>query len=282
MLGTINRQTETQESEEEKKASAVLAARMVTVEQTAAERFMIAIEECIGDIEEQKELVDRLIASKDAELEHFQSDTIKKFNALIDATNGLREKIAATESYESYLEEQVRNANLTKEIALLEQQLQKEKAEISLFIREISSTVTVRLGDMEKTVSGLKSADTIIEEKTAQFIESMAAERSRYEKSAEEKLDDIGSHIQSAAESQIAGFRAECEAVLKSCTEKCLGHLEAVRRQSVDFLRQCETENRKLIEKVPAVRDKKFSGKDILIYALAVAAIAGLVAQMFV
>ena len=256
-------------------------ANMITVDRVTAEKFMLAIEECVGDIEEQRELVDRLIASKNTELELFQSDTIKKFNALIDATNGLKEKIAATESYETYLEEKVRNANLTKEVAMLEQQLQKEKAEISLFIREISNTVAMKLGNMEDIVGGLKCAETVIEEKTAQFIKDIADETSHFKKNAEGRLDEVGTHIQSVAESQVAGFRAECEAMLKSYTEKCRGHLDTVKKQSVDFLRQCEAENKMLIEKIPVVADRKFSKKDILIYALAVTAIASLIVQLF-
>lgn len=272
--------SETQKPAERQKPTP--SSNMITVDRVTAEKFMLAIEECVGDIEEQRELVDRLIASKSTELELFQSDTIKKFNALIDATNGLKEKIAATESYETYLEEKVRNANLTKEVAMLEQQLQKEKAEISLFIREISNTVAMKLNNVEDTIGSLKCAETVIEEKTAQFIKDIADGISHFEKSAEEKLDEAGSHIQSVAESQVAGFKAECEAMLKSYTEKCRGHLDTVKEQSVDFLRQCEAENKMLIEKIPVVTDRKLSKKDILVYALALTAIASLVAQVFV
>ena len=59
---------------------------MVTIERTKAENFLIVLEECIGDIEEQKNLIDKLIQSKNEELEGFQSQTISKFNALIEAT----------------------------------------------------------------------------------------------------------------------------------------------------------------------------------------------------
>ena len=262
------------------KENAAQATHLVTIDRASAEKFMLAIEECVGDIQEQRELVDRLIESKGTELEHFQSDTIKKFNALIDATNDLKEKISATESYENYLEEQVKNANLSKEVAMLEQQLQKEKAEVSLFIRDITNTVTMKLGEMESVVSELKTADNIIEEKITEFKEDIAAETSRYEKNAETRLDEVGNHIQTVAESQITGFRADCETMLKVYTEKCREHLETVKKQSIDFLRQCETENKKLIEKVPAVAASKYSVKDIIIYALAVISVASLAVQM--
>ena len=258
------------------------APNMVTIDRSAAERFMLAIEECVGDIQEQRELVDRLIESKSTELEHFQSDTIKKFNALIEATTGLKEKISATESYENYLEEQVKNANLTKEIAMLEQQLQKEKAEISLLIQRITATMSQALSDMGVKVSELKSADNIIEEKLTQFKEELSAETERYARSAEEKLDEAGSGIQAVATSQIAALKSDCDSMLRSYTEKCQQHLDIIKKQSIDFLKQCEAENKKLIEKVPAVADAKFSKKDVIIYMLAGVSIASLLVQMFV
>lgn len=291
-LETIDSFSRNEKQADEKKAVLPLAQRLqeksdnksslITIDKAEAERFMLAIEECVGDIEEQKELVDKLIESKGTELEHFQSDTIKKFNALIDATNGLKEKISATESYENYLEEQIKNANLTKEVAMLEQQLQKEKAEISLFIRDISNTVSMKLGEIEIVVKELKSVDSIIEERITQFKNDMESEAGRYEKNAETRLDETGSHIQSVAESQISGLKAECDAMLKSYTDKCREHLEIIKKQSIDFLKQCEAENKKLIEKVPAVANTKYSAKDIIIYALAIASIASLAVQMFV
>ena len=56
---------------------------LITISKIAAEKFMLAIEECVGDIEEQKALVDRLVQSKNEELQGFQSETIETFNALI-------------------------------------------------------------------------------------------------------------------------------------------------------------------------------------------------------
>lgn len=257
-------------------------AKMITVDKSAAEKFMLAIEQCVGDIAEQKQLVDKLIESKNKELESFKSDTIVKFNAMIDATQGLKEKISAAESYENYLEEQVKNANLSKEVAMLEQQLQKEKTEISLFIRDVTNTVNLKLSEIEAAVQNLKSADETIEQNLAKFKDEMAKETENYEKSAESKLDETGSHLQKISKSLFEGLKADSDNLLKSYTSKCQEHLETVKKQSIDFLKQCEAENKKLIEKVPAVASKKISKKDIIIYALAFTSIASLAVQMFV
>lgn len=255
-------------------------AKMITIDKVIAEKFMLAIEECVGDIEEQKNLVDKLLESKQNELDKFQSETITKFNALIDATSSLSEKIKATESYEEYLKKQVENANLSKEVTLLEQQLQKEKSEVTLFIRDLTNTVTLKLGEMETVVQNLKSADEVIEENIARFKDEMTKETENYEKSADSKLDDIGDHIQKAADSQINTMKIDCEEMLKKYTEKCQSHLDIVKKQSIDFLKQCADENKKLIEKVPAVAEKKVSKKDIVIFAMAGITILSVAVQM--
>lgn len=255
---------------------------MVTVERTKAENFLIVLEECIGDIEEQKNLIDKLIQSKNEELEGFQSQTISKFNALIEATSGLSEKIAATESYENYLAEQVRNANLSKEVAMLEQQLQKEKAEISKFIISTDNFITTRISDIESTVNELKSVNNIIEENIQKFKEELKNESSKAIAQAENQLTENSDALVKGASNQFKILREDCNTMLKSYTEKCQQHLDTVKKQSIDFLKQCEVENKKLIEKVPAVANSKFSKKDVIIFVLAGVSIASLLVQIFV
>lgn len=255
---------------------------MVTIERTKAENFLIVLEECIGDIEEQKNLIDKLIQSKNEELEGFQSQTISKFNALIEATSGLSEKIAATESYENYLAEQVRNANLSKEVAMLEQQLQKEKAEISKFIISTDNFITTRISDIESTVNELKSVNNIIEENIQKFKEELKNESSKAITQAENQLTENSDALVKGASNQFKILREDCNTMLKSYTEKCQQHLDVVKKQSIDFLKQCEIENKKLIEKVPAIANTKLSKKDIIIYVLAGVSIASLLVRMFV
>ena len=255
---------------------------MVTIERTKAENFLIVLEECIGDIEEQKNLIDKLIQSKNEELEGFQSQTISKFNALIEATSGLSEKIAATESYENYLAEQVRNANLSKEVAMLEQQLQKEKAEISKFIISTDNFITTRISDIESTVNELKSVNNIIEENIQKFKEELKNESSKAIAQAENQLTENSDALVKGASNQFRILQEDCNTMLKSYTEKCQQHLDTVKKQSIDFLKQCEVENKKLIEKVPAVANSKLSKKDAIIYVLAGVSIASLLVQIFV
>ena len=255
---------------------------LITISKIAAEKFMLAIEECVGDIEEQKALVDRLVQSKNEELQGFQSETIEKFNTLIDSTRDLSEKIKATESYENYLQEQVKNADLSKQVAMLETQLQKEKAEFSSFLIKTDSFLSMKVGELSEKVSELKSADEVIETNIQKFKDELKAESTKYTANAERTIEEAADSFVKGAGNQYESLKADCNAMLKSYTEKCQQHLDTIKKQSIDFLKQCEAENKKLIEKVPAVANAKFSKKDVIIYTLAGVSIASLLVQMFV
>ena len=283
-------QSQTEEKQELQKEN---NANMVTIDRTKAEQFLIAIEECVGDIEEQKSLVDNLIKSKNEELQGFQSETIEKFNAIIQAMTDLAEKIKATESYENFLQEKVENANLSKSVAMLEQQLQKEKAEITSFIIKTDNFITVKIGEIQTIVNDLKTVDEMVEHSIQKFKDELQTEAKKYFADADKIMNETSDSFVNGAQTQYNSLKAECNAMIKctcnssnsnamikSYTEKCQQHLETLKKQSVDFLKQCEAENKKLIEKVPAVANKKFSIKDAIIVVLAVAAIASTFIQM--
>lgn len=270
-------QSPTEEKQELQKEN---NANMITIDRTKAEQFLIAIEECVGDIEEQKSLVDNLIKSKNEELQGFQSETIEKFNAIIQAMTDLAEKIKATESYENFLQEKVENANLSKSVAMLEQQLQKEKAEITSFIIKTDNFITVKIGEIQTIVNDLKTVDEMVEHSIQKFKDELQTEAKKYFADADKIMNETSDSFVNGAQTQYNSLKAECNAMIKSYTEKCQQHLETLKKQSVDFLKQCEAENKKLIEKVPAVANKKFSIKDAIIVTLAIAAIASTFIQM--
>lgn len=246
---------------------------MVTIDRTVAESFMIAIEECVGDIQEQKALVDKLISDRRQDLVAFQSETIRKFNDLISATSGLKEKLKTTESYESYLEERVKNVNLEKEVNMLQEQLYKEKAEFSQFIIKVDNFLTTKIGDMKDKIDELHSADNVIKENVENFKEEIKAMFAQQAAKTDNLVNDSSEQIRKVSESNSMGLKAEANEMIKAYTEKCQENLQKVQQQSIEFLKQCSDQHKKLIEKVPSVAASKFSTKDIVIFAMAAASI---------
>lgn len=267
--------TSTQKSEKQ-------STKMVTIPQAESEKFLIALAETLDDVQDLKEIANSLITSKNSELEHFRDDTITKFNALIESTTELKKKLDTAESYENYLEERVKNANLSAEVAALEMQLQKEKAEVSIFIQTMTRSMDTCTSEIHAKITELKSADEIIKNSIKDFKEETEKASTNYMNEAEKKIAEVSTTLLANSKNEYEILKTQSSDMIKAYTEKCQAHLETVKKQSIDFLKQCAAENKKLIESVPGVKSKKLSVKDMIIYGMSVAAIASMVVQIFV
>ena len=256
-------------------------ARMITIPQAEAEKYLIALAETLDDVQDLKEVANSLITSKNSELEHFRDDTITKFNELIESTTELKEKLDTAESYENYLEERVKNANLSAEVAALEKQLQKEKMEVSIFIQTMTRSMDTCTAEIHAKITELKSADEIIKDSIKEFKDETEKATTSYLNEAEKKIAEVSTTLLANSKNEYEILKAQSSDMIKAYTEKCQAHLETIKKQSIDFLKQCAAENKKLIESVPGVKSKKLSVKDMIIYGMSVVAIASMVVQMF-
>lgn len=257
-------------------------AKMVTIPQAESEKFLIALAETLDDVQDLKEVANSLITSKNSELEHFRDDTITKFNALIESTTELKEKLDTAESYENYLEERVKNANLSAEVAALEKQLQKEKMEVLIFIQTMTRTMDTCTAEIHAKITELKSADEIIKDSIKEFKDETEKASTSYLNEAEKKIAEVSTTLLANSKNEYEILKAQSSDMIKAYTEKCQAHLETIKKQSIDFLKQCAAENKKLIESVPGVKSKKLSVKDMIIYGMSVVATASMVVQIFV
>ena len=276
-----NQKTENQ-LDKNTKAEEKPDARMITIPQAEAEKYLIALAETLDDVQDLKEVANSLITSKNSELEHFRDDTITKFNALIESTTELKEKLDTAESYENYLEERVKNANLSAEVAALEKQLQKEKMEVSIFIQTMTRSMDTCTAEIHAKITELKSADEIIKDSIKEFKDETEKASTSYLNEAEKKITEVSTTLLANSKNEYEILKAQSSDMIKAYTEKCQAHLETIKKQSIDFLKQCAAENKKLIESVPGVKSKKLSVKDMIIYGMSVAAIASMVVQIFV
>lgn len=267
--------TSTQKSEKQ-------STKMVTIPQAESEKFLIALAETLDDVQDLKEIANSLITSKNSELEHFRDDTITKFNALIQSTSELKKKLDTAESYENYLEERIKNANLSGEVAALEMQLQKEKAEVSIFIQMMTKSMDTCTSEIHAKITELKSADEIIKNSIKDFKEETEKASTNYMNEAEKKIAEVSTTLLANSKNEYEILKTQSSDMIKAYTEKCQAHLETIKKQSIDFLKQCAAENKKLIESVPGVKSKKLSVKNMIIYGMSVAAIASMVVQIFV
>ncbi|WP_288303249.1 hypothetical protein [uncultured Treponema sp.] len=274
-----NQKTENQ-LDKNTKAEEKPDARMITIPQAEAEKYLIALAETLDDVQDLKEVANSLITSKNSELEHFRDDTITKFNALIESTTELKEKLDTAESYENYLEERVKNANLSAEVAALEKQLQKEKMEVSIFIQTMTRSMDTCTAEIHAKITELKSADEIIKDSIKEFKDETEKATTSYLNEAEKKIAEVSTTLLANSKNEYEILKTQSSDMIKAYTEKCQAHLETIKKQSIDFLKQCAAENKKLVESVPSVKNRKLSVKDMIIYSLSIMAIAATFFQL--
>lgn len=248
----------------------------VTINQTEANKFLAGLAESLSEIDSFKEYVSNTLVIKLKEIEAFENSTIKMFNSLVDNTRELSEKIQIAGNYEDYLKEQLENAELTKQISILELHLNKERSEINLVLNKISEDVENSISIMQSKISELKVANDIIEQSIQHYSQETEDSFKSYTEKAEQTLEKIASNVMEISQGHQEALRIKCDTFLDDYTKKCIKHLETVKNQSIDFLKQCEDENKKLIKKVPEISNKKISIKDMIIYAIATITIIGL------
>lgn len=267
----------TEKQQTNNKNTGNITEKIVTVSQVTAENFIAALQDSINEIEEFKDYVSQKLFNKFSELEKFENTTINLFNSLLDSTKELASKIDTKESYSDYLEEQIKNRDLSKQLILMEQCLNKEKAEISIFIKNISKTIETTVMTINDKVSELKNVNGIIEENVKKIEEKFSSNYESITKKTTEKLEEfenkhdesineLSKKLLDAATNNENTFKARCEDLITTYTEKCQSHLNKVQDASISFLTQCKTQNENLVKKIPAIEKKQSMNKKEMIF----------------
>lgn len=253
---------------------------MITIPQAESEHFLIALRDIINDFEEMKSFSESLVKEKNIELDNFRKQTITKFNILIEATEELTGKLKSTSSYEAYLEERIKNSNLNKEVAMIEQQLEIQKSEITIFIKNIEKILKEDFLFAVEKIKNIESADTMIRESISELKNEMVNLITTYNDNCEKQTDETCEHILSSANNQFDFLSAKTTELLKNYTARCQNHLETLKTNSIAFLKECDRQNKELIKNIPEIKTK-LSWKDIYIMGSGLITILGMIYVFF-
>ncbi len=222
------------------------------------EKAVIELTEELSNITDLREALEHALASRNAADDNFQQSVVGYFNSLQKKFDEFSERLAHEVDYGRELEERIKNADYSRQVLLLEKELQEERAKIAIFIGEISDLVKEKMWLVEEKCSELKSADDLIKEAIMKF-----------------RTDTF-----SATENEYKALKVNCESLLRSFTEDAQKTLEAVKKQSMDFISHCESENKNLIRQVPGIKGK-LGFESWLVLALGCVGIASLIARLF-
>ncbi|MBR1640607.1 MAG: hypothetical protein IJ688_14630 [Treponema sp.] len=198
------------------------------------EKAIIELSEELANLSELRDSIEHSFENKTVSDDKFQTEVTSSFNSLTKKFEEFNEKFTYEIDYNRELELKIQNNEYKGQIYLLERELNEERATITKTIDEINKVVKDSLLTLSDKCRELKSADNLIEESIMKF-----------------RGDAIA-----ASENEYKTLKMQCEQMLKTFTDSAQKTLETVKKTSIDFITQCEKENKVLIGKVPAVKGK--------------------------
>ncbi len=198
------------------------------------EKAIIELSEELSNLTELRDSIEHSFSKKNLIDDKFQGEVTSLFNSLIKQIENQTETFKKEIDYNKQLEIQIQNKEYQGQIFILDRALNEERAKISKTLIEITDTVKETMIVVSEKCKELKLANNIIEENIMKFrSDSMAATENEYK-----------------------ALKNQCESLLKTFTENAKTTLETVKKTSIDFITQCEKENKSLIGKVPSVKGK--------------------------
>lgn len=198
------------------------------------EKAIIELSEELANLSELRDSIEHSFDNKISADDKFQSEITSYFNLITKKFEEFNGKLTHEIDYNRELELKIQNNEYKGQIYLLERELNEERATITKTIDEINKVVKENLLAVSDKCRELKSANNIMEESISKF-----------------RGDAIAT-----SENEFKALKIQCEKMLQVFTENAQKTLETVKKTSIDFITQCEKENKILIGKVPVVKGK--------------------------
>jgi hypothetical protein len=208
------------------------------------EKLMINISGYLSELSELKPVFEESISLKNDSNKNLLQEFRTLIGTMTDHFDELKENLECEVKYSRELALKGELYEKKHEISILESKLIETESRIDVFINDVKKFMTEKINNMDETVKNLKSEDEKIEESISRFNEKAS----------------------SAAISEYSILKSQSENLLKSFTKKCQEDLEILKKKSIDFLKECEAQNKEIIGRIPKVNTNKYSLKDILLF----------------
>lgn len=226
---------------------------------SSIEKAIIELSEELSNLSELREAIELSFSKKNTTDNKFQEEVVSCFNTIVNKFDELSKKFDKEIDYNNELQLQIDNHSYKQQVHLLTRELNDERAKITKALDEITQTIKDNLLTVTEKCRELNTANNLIEESIMKFrTDSMAASENEYK-----------------------ALKVQCESMLKTFTENAKTTLETVKKTSIDFITQCEKENKSLISKVPAVKGK-LTAESWIVILFGCIGIASLFINLFV
>lgn len=223
------------------------------------EKAIIELSEELANLSELRDFIEHSFENKTIEEDKFQGEVTTYFNLITKKFEEFNEKFTHEIDYNRELELKIQNNEYKGQIYLIERELNEERATITKTLDEINKVVKENLLTLSDKCRELRSADNLIEESIMKF-----------------RGDAIA-----ASENEYKTLKMQCEKMLKTFTDNAQKTLETLKKTSLDFITQCEKENKSLIGKVPVVKGK-LTTENWIVIVFGCIGLASLLVNLFI
>lgn len=253
-------------------------AKMVTVDQVASERFMMALDQTLEEISKFNEYTDDKINKHLLEIEERQKliesyldSQVNNLENLNKVTQALESQINTAGSYSNYLEQKVKADRAEADVSALTLSLNQEREKISKTLNELEGFVQTKINVLEAKTESLKSSDDILKQTADGFANSLKKTVDEYVAKASKELFDQTKDAFNTSQNNIVGVKQDTKKLLEELNKACQNNLDTMHKSYIAHLESTKQEHEALIKKIPEVKkNTKLNNKDILIILLSI------------
>ena len=219
-----------------------------------------------------EEVLDKLCAKlgDEEDLQASYETMVQFFKSLKDSTEKLSRKLENEYEYTRNLKDRISRNETEHENLVLKKRLDEDLGKLIVIYESMQK---VSCESEEK----LRTEMQYLEKNYRDKLDELDAKNDRIcdvEAKLEEKINDFRDQMIKASDNEYTKLAADCKKVLTACNQR----MSEIKADVLTFLNSCEKQTKDLISRVPEQK-RKFSWKDIVIYALSGTCIVCMVIQ---
>lgn len=181
------------------------------------------------------------------------------FTSMKDSTDKMIRKLDKEVDYTRNLEDRLSRNERERDNLLLKKRLDEDHAKLILIYEQMKTLSEDNFAAMRREIETLEND---FQEKY-QKIDEKANELNKLESTLETMISKFREDMVKASDTEYIKLSSDCTNVLTACNQR----MTEIKADVITFLKSCQGQNQELINKIPEQK-RKFSWKDIIIYAL--------------
>lgn len=184
---------------------------------------------------------------------------VQYFTSMKESTDKMIRNLDKEVNYTRNLEDRLSRNERERDNLLLKKRLDEDHAKLILIYEDMKKLSEDNFAAMRREIETLEND---FQEKY-QKIDKQAAELKSLESTLESMINKFRDDMVKASDTEYIRLSGDCTNVLTACNQR----MTEIKSDVISFLKSCQGQNQELINKIPEQK-RKFSWKDIIIYAL--------------